>query len=117
MPPSARLRSRRCVALVCSAALLLASCHKSTKTASSTTGTPSTDAKGNINVTLGLKIGKLKVEAAGPPRPFNLKLGADILVIVNHYVQAAMSAPLLAGKPSAGLAQYFAPSLASRVGV
>jgi len=117
MPPSARVRSRRCVALVCSAALLLAACHKSSKTVSSTTGTPSTNAKGHIAVTLGLKIGTLKVEAAGAPRPFDLKIGAGILVIVNHYIKTAIATPLLTGKPASGLAGYFAPALASRIGV
>lgn len=117
MPPPGRLRFRRSVALVCSAALLLAACHKSAKHASSTTGTPSTNAKGHIAVTLGLKIGTLKVEAAGAPRPFDLKIGANILVIVNHYIKTAMSTPLLTGKPATGLAQYFAPSLAKRVGI
>jgi hypothetical protein len=103
------------VALACAALVLLAACHGSGKHASSSTGAPSTTAK-EAPVSLSLKLGTLRVQAAGAPRPFNVITARSIQTLVNNYIATGIAHPLLAGGLSSGLVRYFTPTLAARVG-
>ncbi len=117
-PSPSRHRSGRLrlVVVVVALGLALSACHGSKKH-TATTGTtvvPSTDAKGQPNVSLALKLGKLDVQAGKTRKPFSHTLAAQLLTLVNHYVATAVTRPLLTGK-HAGTLTDFQPSLAGRL--
>jgi hypothetical protein len=105
------------VALI-TAALLLASCHGSSKqaTATSNTGAPTTDAKGKPVVSVTLKLGSLQVQAAGTALPFNATVAKTVLALMNKYVSRAITHPLFTGQSATGVSAYFSPTLLPRIG-
>jgi hypothetical protein len=106
------------VALGCVAALLLTSCSGSGKHAQSTTGSavPSTDAKHRTRVSLALQLGPIEVQAVDVVKPFGHEAALNILKLVNAYIATGITRPLFTGSEATGLARYFAPALATRVG-
>jgi hypothetical protein len=110
-------RSRRAsVALACVAVVLLASCHGSSKHASGTTGTPTTDRHGKVALSLALSIGTVDVQAVGPVQPYSSAQRRAILGLVNRYVANAITNPLVTGQTASPLLASFAPTLLARVG-
>jgi hypothetical protein len=103
------------VALGC-AALMLASCHGSSRHAA-TKAVPATDAKGAPRVSLSLGLGSLTVQAAGTPRPFDRRTAQSIRTLVNEYIATGVARPLFTGSAATGLVGYFTPTLLARVGL
>jgi hypothetical protein len=114
MPPSFRRCSRRASVALVAAALLLASCHGSNKKATTTSGTPSTDAHGKP-VSLALHVGTRNVQAVGRVRLMSAQQAAGMLTLVNRYVANSITAPLVSGKTAPALLPSFSPALATRV--
>jgi hypothetical protein len=98
------------------AAVALASCHGSSKHASTSTGTPSTDAHGKVAVSLALRLGKVDVQAVGAFHPYTAPQQQVILRLVNGYIANAITNPLLTGHTASPLLASFAANLAGRIG-
>ena len=108
-------RPRRASVALVGAALLLASCHGSSKPAA-TKGTPSTDSHGHVAVSLALRLGTVDVQAVGAVHPYTVPQRNVILGLVNDYIANAITNPLLTGHGAGPLLASFAPNLAGRVG-
>jgi hypothetical protein len=106
---------RLLVALAC-AALVLASCHGSSKKATPTTGTPTTDKHGKVAVSLALRRGRVDIQAVGPVHPYTKPQQQVILNLVNRYIANAITTPLVTGHPAGPLLGSFSPTLAGRIG-
>jgi hypothetical protein len=102
------------------AALVLTSCHGSSKKPASSgapsSAVPSTDAKGKPKVSLALSLGKRDVQAAGAPRPFDVATATKIRKLVNDYIAVGIARPLFTGATAGGLVRYFSPTLIKRAG-
>ena len=95
--------------------MLLASCHGNDKRATPTS-VATTDAKGEPQVSLALKLGSLGVQAVGAPKLFDPATAKKILKLVNAYVANGVARPLFTGAKAKSLEGYFAKSLKKRVG-
>jgi hypothetical protein len=115
-PSRQRKRLGGPVVLACVALMLVASCHGSDKHTATSGSVPSTDAAGKPDVSLSLKLGSLKVQAAGSAKPFNRAVASSIRDLINKYIAAGITKPLFTGATVSGMSAFFAPSLASRVG-
>jgi hypothetical protein len=96
--------------------MLLASCHSAAKHTASTKGTPTTDQRGKVSLSLALRIGSVDVQAVGTLRPYSSAQRRAILGLVNRYVANAITDPLVAGKAASPLLASFSPALLGRVG-
>jgi hypothetical protein len=96
--------------------MLVTSCHGSSKHAATRASVPSTDSRGQPDVSLALRLGSLTVQAAGPATPFSQTLATSIRDLMNKYIAAGITRPLFTGASVSGMSAFFAPSLASRLG-
>jgi hypothetical protein len=114
-PSRRRKRLSVPVALACVAIVLLAACSGSKKHATTST-VPSTDAKGNTDVSLAMALGPASIQAAGKFTPFSHTVAAAVQLLVNKYIDAGITKPLFTGAAASGMSASFAPTLASRIG-